>query len=129
MVDYYAVLGVSRTATTAEIKSAYRKLAMQHHPDRNAGSADAAAKFRAVAEAFEVLSDPSKRAAYDGDRPSSAPRDDHHARSKRERAEAQRDRYRKREREHQQQRADAKPPSDAQPSDAPPFFFQLFRYP
>jgi len=63
--DYYEVLGVSRTTTQAEIKKAYRKLAMQYHPDRNPGNAEAEAKFKECSEAYEVLSDDEKRATYD----------------------------------------------------------------
>lgn len=63
--DYYKVLGVDKKATGDEIKKAYRKLAMQHHPDRNPDNKEAEAKFRQVAEAYEVLSDAQKRAAYD----------------------------------------------------------------
>jgi molecular chaperone DnaJ len=63
--DYYEVLGVARTATDVEIKSAYRKLAMQHHPDRNGGSEESMAIFKEVSEAYTVLSDDQKRAAYD----------------------------------------------------------------
>ncbi len=63
--DYYAVLGVSRTATDTEIKSAYRKLAMKHHPDRNPGNADAEERFKEAAEAYAVLADTDKRARYD----------------------------------------------------------------
>ncbi|MDX1439851.1 MAG: molecular chaperone DnaJ [Rubricoccaceae bacterium] len=63
--DYYDVLGVSRTATADEIKKAYRKRAMQFHPDRNKGDAEAEAKFKEAAEAYEVLSNPDKRARYD----------------------------------------------------------------
>jgi molecular chaperone DnaJ len=63
--DYYAVLGVPRTATTGEIKKAYRKLARQHHPDRNPGSAEAERRFKEVNEAHEVLADPGKRKQYD----------------------------------------------------------------
>ncbi len=63
--DYYEVLGVSRTATTVEIKKAYRRLAMKYHPDRNEGDAEAERKFKEVKEAYEVLSDEQKRAAYD----------------------------------------------------------------
>jgi curved DNA-binding protein len=63
--DYYAVLGVPRTAKPDEIKKAFRKLARKHHPDTNAGNADAEAKFKAVNEANAVLSDPDKRALYD----------------------------------------------------------------
>ena len=63
--DYYDVLGVSRDATDQDIKSAYRKHALKHHPDRNPGSHDAEEKFKEAAEAYAVLADPDKRAAYD----------------------------------------------------------------
>lgn len=62
---YYEVLGVSRTAEGAEIKSAFRKAAMEHHPDRNGGCETAAGRFKEVNEAYSILSDPQKRAAYD----------------------------------------------------------------
>lgn len=63
--DYYAVLGVPRTASQADIKKAFRKAARQHHPDQNKGDAEAERKFKAVNEANAVLSDPEKRALYD----------------------------------------------------------------
>lgn len=63
--DYYERLGVSRTADDATLKSAYRKLAMQWHPDRNPGDAEAEAKFKAISQAYDTLKDPQKRAAYD----------------------------------------------------------------
>lgn len=63
--DFYAILGVSRDADGAAIKSAYRKLAMEHHPDRNGGCKDNEARFKAVSAAYECLKDPQKRAAYD----------------------------------------------------------------
>ena len=63
--DYYEVLGVSRTAAEGELKSAYRKLAMQYHPDRNPGDKKAEEKFKEAAEAYAVLADASKRSAYD----------------------------------------------------------------
>jgi molecular chaperone DnaJ len=62
--DFYALLGVSRDATEAEIKKAYRKLAMDYHPDRNP-AAEAEARFKEITEAYEVLRDPQKRSAYD----------------------------------------------------------------
>ncbi len=63
--DYYEVLGVTRTADSAEIKKAYRRLAMEHHPDRNPGSKESEEAFKEAAEAYEVLSDTEKRVAYD----------------------------------------------------------------
>lgn len=63
--DYYAILGVGRTATDKEIKQAYRKLARQHHPDVNPGNKGAEAKFKEINEAYQVLSDPEKRKKYD----------------------------------------------------------------
>jgi curved DNA-binding protein len=62
--DYYKLLGVSRSADAKEIKQAYRKLAMQYHPDRNPGNKASEEKFKEVNEAYQVLSDPSKRARY-----------------------------------------------------------------
>lgn len=63
--DLYDVLGVERTATEAEVKKAYRRLAMEHHPDRNDGDKAAEEKFKQVTEAYEVLRDPGQRARYD----------------------------------------------------------------
>jgi len=63
--DYYEVLGVARTAEPAEIKSAYRKLAVKFHPDRNPGDGAAEERFKEAAEAYAILSDPDKRAQYD----------------------------------------------------------------
>jgi molecular chaperone DnaJ len=63
--DYYEVLGVSRDASATDLKTAYRRLAMQHHPDKNAGDAEAEEKFKEASEAYSVLSDPEKRARYD----------------------------------------------------------------
>ncbi|HVX40170.1 MAG TPA: molecular chaperone DnaJ [Gemmatimonadaceae bacterium] len=65
MADYYATLGVARTASDDEIKKAYRKLAMTYHPDRNNGSKEAEERFKEITEAYDVLREPQKRAAYD----------------------------------------------------------------
>src|ERR1700731_3068869 len=64
-VDYYEVLSVSRDASDQELKASYRKLAMQYHPDRNPGDPSAEEKFKECSEAYQILSDPEKRAAYD----------------------------------------------------------------
>ena len=64
-IDYYELLECERGADDATIKSSYRKLAMKYHPDRNSGCKDSEAKFKAVSEAYDVLKDPQKRAAYD----------------------------------------------------------------
>ena len=63
--DFYELLGVARTATDAELKSAFRKAALQCHPDRHPGDKDAEAKFKEINEAYQWLSDAQKRAAYD----------------------------------------------------------------
>ena len=64
-VDYYELLECERNADGATIKSSYRKLAMKYHPDKNAGCKDSEARFKAISEAYDVLKDPQKRAAYD----------------------------------------------------------------
>src|SRR5277367_2131342 len=63
--DYYATLGVARDASGDDLKRAYRKLAMQFHPDRNPGDKQSEAKFKEVNEAYDILKDDQKRAAYD----------------------------------------------------------------
>ena len=64
-MEYYKLLGISKTATPDEIKKAYRKLALKHHPDRNPGNKDAEEQFKKISEAYAVLSDPEKRKQYD----------------------------------------------------------------
>lgn len=71
--DYYEVLGVDKKATAEEIKKAYRKKAIQYHPDRNPGNKEAEEKFKEAAEAYDVLSNPDKRARYDQYGPSMGP--------------------------------------------------------
>ena len=63
--DYYEVLGVERKASGDQVKRAYRRMAMKYHPDRNPDDPEAEAKFKEAAEAYEVLSDESKRSRYD----------------------------------------------------------------
>ena len=63
--DYFEILGVQRSASDADLKAAYRKLAMQHHPDRNPGDKDCEHKFKEINEAYDILKDEQKRAAYD----------------------------------------------------------------
>src|SRR6056297_2746085 len=63
--DYYEVLGISKSASQAELKKAYRKLALKYHPDRNPDNAEAEVKFKEAAEAYEVLNNPEKRQRYD----------------------------------------------------------------
>ena len=63
--DYYEILGVTRTCTEVDLKMAFRKRAMEHHPDRNPGDKDCEIRFKECNEAYEVLKDPDKRAAYD----------------------------------------------------------------
>ena len=65
MADFYGTLGVAKDASDDDIKKAYRRLAMQYHPDRNGGAKDAEEKFKLITEAYDVLRDPQKRAAYD----------------------------------------------------------------
>ena len=63
--DYYEVLGLQKGASEDEIKRAFRKLAIKYHPDKNQGNAEAEAKFKEINEAYQVLSDPEKKARYD----------------------------------------------------------------
>lgn len=63
--DYYEVLGVDRSASTDDIRKVYRKLALKHHPDRNPGDPEAEKKFKEISQAYDILSDPEKRKAYD----------------------------------------------------------------
>ena len=63
--DYYEILGVAKNASAEEVKKAYRKVAMQFHPDRNPGNKEAEDKFKEAAEAYEVLNDADKRSQYD----------------------------------------------------------------
>ena len=63
--DFYQVLGVSKDASDSDIKKAYRKLAVQYHPDKNPGNKEAEERFKEISAAFDVLKDPNKRAKYD----------------------------------------------------------------
>ena len=63
--DYYQILGVEKKASQAEVKKAYRKLALEYHPDRNPGDSQAEDKFKEINEAYQVLGDEDKRAKYD----------------------------------------------------------------
>jgi len=63
--DFYEILGIDRNATADQIKKAYRKKAIEYHPDKNPGDKDAEEKFKAAAEAYEILSDPDKKARFD----------------------------------------------------------------
>ena len=65
MKDYYKILGVEKNASADDIKKAFRKLAHEHHPDKNKGNADAEKKFKEASEAYSTLSDAQKRANYD----------------------------------------------------------------
>lgn len=69
MTDYYKILGVNRNASPEEIKKAYRNLAMQYHPDKTGNDPEAEKKFKTISEAYEVLSDPQKKAAHDNPNP------------------------------------------------------------
>ncbi|MCU0846228.1 MAG: DnaJ domain-containing protein [Spirochaetes bacterium] len=63
--DYYTLLGIDKTASTKEIKTAFRKLALKHHPDKNPGDPGAERKFKEISAAYEILSDPLKKRSYD----------------------------------------------------------------
>ena len=73
-MDHYELLGVQRNATELEIKKAYRKLAMQYHPDRNPGDKEAEIKFKQVQDAYETLTDLGRRATYNAQKPEPKPK-------------------------------------------------------
>jgi curved DNA-binding protein CbpA len=74
-MDYYEILGVSRTVSLEDVNNAYRKLAMQHHPDANLDDPKSAAeRFKKIAVAYEIISDPNKRARYNWDHPPKKPK-------------------------------------------------------
>lgn len=76
LVDYYSILNVDKSASAEDIKKAFRKLSMEHHPDKNGGSKESEDKFKQINEAYSILSDPDKRQAYDNPAPAGNPLED-----------------------------------------------------